>query len=96
MQALILGGVIGAMAGIMSGVATDNVAPSDFATDTTFFVYTVLLIGADSALRTTEWTDVYVARGTAAPVNVSACQGVNCSAPALSSDGRQIAYVKAQ
>ena len=45
MQALILGGVIGAMAGIMSGVATDNVAPSDFATDTTFFVYTVLLIG---------------------------------------------------
>jgi branched-chain amino acid transport system permease protein len=45
MQALVLGGVIGAMAGIMSGVATDNVAPSDFATDTTFFVYTVLLIG---------------------------------------------------
>jgi branched-chain amino acid transport system permease protein len=45
MQALILGGVIGAMAGIMSGVATNNVAPSDFATDTTFFVYTVLLIG---------------------------------------------------
>ena len=45
MQALILGGVIGAVAGIMSGLATDNVAPSDFATDTTFFVYTVLLIG---------------------------------------------------
>ena len=45
MQALILGGVIGAMAGIMSGLATDNVAPSDFATDTTFFVFTILLIG---------------------------------------------------
>lgn len=45
MQSLILGGVIGAAAGIMSGLATDNVAPSDFATDTTFFVYTVLLIG---------------------------------------------------
>jgi len=45
MQALILGGVIGAVAGIMSGVATNNVSPSDFATDTTFFVYTVLLIG---------------------------------------------------
>jgi len=45
MQSLILGGVIGAAAGIMGGLATDNVAPSDFATDTTFFVYTVLLIG---------------------------------------------------
>ncbi len=45
MQALVLGGVIGAMAGIMSGLATSNVAPSDFATDTTFFAYTVLLIG---------------------------------------------------
>ncbi|MBC7596517.1 MAG: branched-chain amino acid ABC transporter permease [Kineosporiaceae bacterium] len=45
MQALILGGVIGGVAGIMSGLATDNVSPSDFATDTTFFTYTVLLIG---------------------------------------------------
>ncbi len=45
MQALVLGGVIGALAGIMSGLATSNVAPSDFATDTTFFAYTVLLIG---------------------------------------------------
>ena len=46
------------------------------------------------ALRTSEWTDVYIARGTAAPVNVSACQGVDCGAPALSPDGRYIAYVK--
>ncbi len=45
MQALVLGGVIGAMAGILSGLATSNVSPSDFATDTTFFIYTVLLIG---------------------------------------------------
>lgn len=45
MQALVIGGVIGALAGIMSGLATDNVAPSDFATDTTFFTYTILLIG---------------------------------------------------
>lgn len=45
MQALVIGGVIGAMAGIISGLATDNVAPSDFATVTTFFTYTVLLIG---------------------------------------------------
>ena len=47
------------------------------------------------ALRTMEWTDVYVARGTAEPVNVSACGGVDCSAPALSNDGRYVAYVKA-
>ena len=47
-----------------------------------------------SALRTTEWTDVYVARGTEPPLNVSACGGVNCSAPALSRNGRQIAFVK--
>ncbi|MTD42852.1 branched-chain amino acid ABC transporter permease [Conexibacter sp. W3-3-2] len=45
MQALVIGGMIGALAGMMSGLATDNVAPSDFATDTTFFTYTVLLIG---------------------------------------------------
>lgn len=47
------------------------------------------------ALRTMEWTDVYVARGASAPVNVSACGGVDCSAPALSSDGQYVAYVKA-
>jgi hypothetical protein len=47
------------------------------------------------ALRPIEWTDVYVARGVAPPVNVSACDGVNCSAPALSRDGRRIVYVKA-
>jgi len=46
------------------------------------------------ALRPIEWTDVYVARGTAAPVNVSACQGVDCGAPALSGDGRTVVYVK--
>jgi len=45
MQALVLGGVIGATAGILGGLATSNVAPSDFATDTTFFIYTVLLLG---------------------------------------------------
>ena len=47
------------------------------------------------ALRTSEWTDVFVARGTAAPLNVSACGGVNCSAPAMSRDGRFVTYVKA-
>ncbi len=46
------------------------------------------------ALRPTEWTDVYVARGTATPLNVSACQGLDCGAPALSGDGRSVVYVK--
>jgi hypothetical protein len=47
------------------------------------------------ALRTTEWMDVFVARGDAAPVNVSACGGVDCSAPSMSGDGRFVTYVKA-
>jgi hypothetical protein len=44
--------------------------------------------------RTIEWSDVYLARGTAAPVNVSSCDGVNCAEPALSNDRRRLAYVK--
>lgn len=44
--------------------------------------------------RTIEWTDVYLARGGAAPVNVSSCDGVHCGEPALSNDRRRLAYVK--
>jgi hypothetical protein len=45
--------------------------------------------------RSIEWIDVYVKRGAAAAKNVSACDGVNCVQPALSADGRRIAFVKA-
>jgi hypothetical protein len=45
--------------------------------------------------RTIEWTDVYLRRGNAAPQNVSACDGVSCGQPALSPDGRRVAFVKA-
>jgi hypothetical protein len=45
--------------------------------------------------RTIEWTDVYLQRGNAAPQNISACDGVSCVQPALSSDGRRVAFVKA-
>jgi hypothetical protein len=45
--------------------------------------------------RTIEWTDVHFRRGTAPPRNVSACDGTNCGQPALSPDGRRIAFVKA-
>ena len=46
--------------------------------------------------RNTEWTDVYIKRGSAAPLNISQCDGLNCAQPALSPDGRSVAYVKAQ
>ena len=44
--------------------------------------------------RSIEWTDVYLRRGAATPQNVSACDGVNCAQPALSPDGRSVAFVK--
>ncbi|MGI8612926.1 MAG: branched-chain amino acid ABC transporter permease [Nocardioidaceae bacterium] len=45
MQSLVIGGLFGALAGFMSALAGANASPSDFATDTTFFAYTVLLLG---------------------------------------------------
>jgi hypothetical protein len=46
--------------------------------------------------RAIVWTDVYVRRGDAAPRNVSGCDGVRCGQPALSPDGRRVAFVKAE
>jgi ABC-type branched-subunit amino acid transport system permease subunit len=45
MQSLMIGGLIGGLAGIMSAVQHSAINPSFFATDTTFFAYTVLLVG---------------------------------------------------
>jgi ABC-type branched-subunit amino acid transport system permease subunit len=45
MQALIIGGVIGGLAGMMTSLRSAAVGPSFFATDVTFFAYTALLIG---------------------------------------------------
>jgi len=45
MQALILGGMFGALAGFMIGIRQAAIAPTDFATDTTFFAWTILLLG---------------------------------------------------
>lgn len=45
MQSLIIGGVIGGFAGFMSGLQTAAIQPTNFATDITFFAYTVLLLG---------------------------------------------------
>lgn len=45
MQALVLGGIFGALAGFISALQHAAINPSFFATDTTFFAYTVLLLG---------------------------------------------------
>ena len=45
MQSLVIGGLIGGLAGIMSALQHSAINPSFFATDTTFFAYTVLLVG---------------------------------------------------
>jgi neutral amino acid transport system permease protein len=45
MQSLIIGGVFGAFAGFATALRSAAVGPSFFATDVTFFAYTVLLIG---------------------------------------------------
>ena len=45
MQALMLGGLFGALAGFMTALRSASIGPSFFATDVTFFAYTVLLIG---------------------------------------------------
>jgi ABC-type branched-subunit amino acid transport system permease subunit len=45
MQSLIIGGLFGALAGIFTAFRSAAIGPSFFATDITFFAYTVLLIG---------------------------------------------------
>jgi ABC-type branched-subunit amino acid transport system permease subunit len=45
MQSLIIGGLFGGLAGIFTAFRSAAIGPSFFATDITFFAYTVLLIG---------------------------------------------------
>jgi len=45
MQALVLGGVIGALGGFINAVATQSVQPDNFGTPLTFFILTALLLG---------------------------------------------------
>lgn len=45
MQALVLGGVIGAVGGIINALATQSVQPDNFGTPLTFFILTALLLG---------------------------------------------------
>lgn len=45
MQALIIGGVFGAIAGFITAVGSQNVNPDTFKTDATFFAYAILILG---------------------------------------------------
>jgi len=45
MQALVLGGLIGALAGFIMGLARSSIVPDNFQADLTFFAWTVLLLG---------------------------------------------------
>ncbi|MFG3439313.1 branched-chain amino acid ABC transporter permease [Nonomuraea sp. NPDC047897] len=45
MQSLVLGGVIGALGGFVYGLAFASVQPDIFGTETTFFAYTILILG---------------------------------------------------
>ena len=45
MQALVLGGVIGALGGFVNAVATQSVQPDNYGTPLTFFILTALLLG---------------------------------------------------
>ncbi len=45
MQALVLGGVIGALAGFIAALGKGSVQPDLFGSETTFFLYTALILG---------------------------------------------------
>ena len=45
--------------------------------------------------RTLEWTDVVALPRRGEPANLSRCDGLNCSQPALSADGTRVVFVKA-
>ena len=45
MQSLIIGGVIGALAGIIFALSTGSVTPDSYAPEVTFFAYTIVILG---------------------------------------------------
>ncbi|HLU71074.1 MAG TPA: branched-chain amino acid ABC transporter permease [Nonomuraea sp.] len=45
MQSLILGGVLGCLGGFIYGLANGSVQPDIFGTETTFFAYTIVILG---------------------------------------------------
>jgi branched-chain amino acid transport system permease protein len=45
LQSLVIGGVLGSLGGFILALARANVQPDVFGTETTFFAYTVLILG---------------------------------------------------
>jgi neutral amino acid transport system permease protein len=45
MQSLVIGGVVGAIAGLMLSIGTQSVQPDTYSTPLTFFAYTALILG---------------------------------------------------
>ncbi|MGA1146676.1 MAG: branched-chain amino acid ABC transporter permease, partial [Candidatus Nanopelagicales bacterium] len=45
MQALILGGVVGALAGVIFAMAAQSVQPDNYSTTLTFYVYVIVILG---------------------------------------------------
>ena len=45
LQSLVLGGVLGCLAGFITAWGRSNVQPDTFSTDTTFFAYTIVILG---------------------------------------------------
>lgn len=50
MQALIIGGILGALAGLLFTIPRGSVQPANYATELTFFLWTVLLLGGMSTV----------------------------------------------
>ena len=43
----------------------------------------------------TEWTDIYIKKGSQLPFKLSQCGGANCGQPSLSPDGLRVVFIKA-
>ena len=50
MQALVIGGILGALAGLLFTLPRGSVQPANYATELTFFLWTVLLLGGMSTV----------------------------------------------
>lgn len=94
MQALVLGGVFGALAGFITAIGAQNVNPDVFKTDATFFAYAILILGGAARvfgplLGTVIFWALY--QGT----DVFLREGIDAGIPIISlMDGTQAAVVR--
>ncbi len=56
MQALILGGVIGAVGGFIGALGLASVQPDTFTTDFTFIAFTMLILGGAARVMSARWS----------------------------------------